>query len=98
MSQRNYNHLYVCGPFCLQILLDAGVWGRVVHLLPQISLAFKNSSVLFAVGFEWLVGTVNIGFMSKKQQKREQERLIAVHKAAEKLGITDRQQELRWGW
>jgi hypothetical protein len=98
MAQRDYNHLYVFGRLCLQILLAGGTHGRTIHLLPQVSLAFKNRHVLFAIGFEWLVGTVNVGFMTKAQQKGERERRESVHKQAVKLGITDRQQELRWGW
>ena len=98
MSQRSYNHLHVCGRFCVQILLSGGEYGRTIHLLPQIDIAFKNRFVLFAIGFEWLVSSVNIGFMSKEQQKLEWDRRKAVHETAMKLGITDRQQELRWGW
>jgi len=98
MNQREYNHLYVCGRLCVQILLEGGKWGWTIHLLPQVSLAFKNRFVLFAVGFEWLTGTVNIGFMSKEQQSYEFKRREAVHEAALKMGITDRQQELRYGW
>jgi hypothetical protein len=54
--------------------------------------------MIIAVGFEWLFGTVNIGYSKKLFVQLEVERRKVIQDQANKLGITYQQQKLRWGW
>lgn len=98
MSQRDYNHVYSWGRFILQIMQKGQHDGIVIHFLPQITLAVNNSHCSVAVGLEWITGTLNFGIMTKQYAKVERERTERVREVATKAGLTERQQELRWGW
>jgi hypothetical protein len=67
-----------------------------IALLPQITLAVANRDMCVALGFEWLWGTVNIGVPRFVFHKAEIKRKAQILACAQKLGISVRQQELRW--
>jgi hypothetical protein len=94
--KKEYNKLYLFGPVCFQVLLNRGY--SLINLLPQINLAIYNRDMIIAVGFEWLFGTVNIGYSKKLFVQLEVERRKVIQDQANKLGITYQQQKLRWGW
>jgi hypothetical protein len=98
VSQRDYNHVYIAGPFILQIMQDSQHDGIVIGLTPAITLAINNGRSIVALGFAWIVGTVNVAIMTKQFREAEKNRIQQVKEHAEKAGITFKQQELRWGW
>ena len=91
---KEYNRLYLWKSLCVQVLLVRGY--KCIHLLPQISLAINNGSVYFALGFEWLVGTINIGYACFSFIKREKQRLINSKETADKKGLTVKQLQLHY--
>lgn len=98
MSQRDYNKVYTCGPFILQVMQDSQHDGLVVGVTPEITLAINNGKSLVALGLDWICGTINLGIMTKQFRDAERARRQRVKEMADKLGITVRQYELRWGW
>lgn len=97
MSNRSYNHVYEWRRIVVQIILNGPKDGLCIDLLPAVSLGF-NRQCAVAIGFEWLCGSVNFGWMTKEFKEREHQRMEIVKRQADKLGISTRQQELRWGW
>jgi hypothetical protein len=91
---KEYNRLYLWKSLCVQVLLVRGY--KCIHLLPQISLAINNGSLYFGLGFEWFVGTINIGYACPAFIEREIQRLIHAKECADKLGLTIKQERLRW--
>ena len=98
MSQRDYNHVYTCGRVILQVMQDGQHDGITVDLLPQVTVSVNNNCCTFAIGLNWIVGTVNLGIMTKTYTLLEKQRREHVVKLAAKMGITARQYALRWGW
>jgi hypothetical protein len=97
MNRRSYNHLYQIGRFCVQVLLTHQK-GLVVALVPAVDLVINGDKLLVGFGLQWMFGQVNFGIMRKSFVESENHRLGVVHKEAERVGISDRQQALRWGW
>jgi hypothetical protein len=98
MSQRDYNHVYTFGRLVLQIMQDSQHDGIAIDLIPEVTVAIKNNRCIFALGFNWLVGTINIGIMTAQYQQMEKQRQEKVKEQADKMNITPRQYALRWGW
>jgi hypothetical protein len=98
MRNRNYNHMYMIGRFVVQVQQGGFEDGLKVELFPQVVLAVNNHLIHFGLGFDWLFGTVSIGWARKSFIEVEKQRHARMLADAEKLGITKRQQELRWGW
>ena len=98
MSQRDYNRVYTVGRFILQIMQDGQHGGLVVGLTPSVTLAINGSKCVFALGFYWIMGTVNFGFMSRAFATAEKERRQRVVREAARAGLTPEQYALRWGW
>jgi hypothetical protein len=98
MSQRDYNHVYTLGRFILQIMQDGQHDGIAIDLVPQVTLAMANNRCSLALGFNWLMGTVNLGIMTAQYRKLEEQRQEKVKEQAKKMNITPRQYALRWGW
>lgn len=98
MSQRDYNHVYIWGRLCVQVMQDSQHDGIVIGLTPEITLAINNGRSIVALGLDWLFGTINIAIMSKSFQRGEKQRRESIRAQAQKLGISERQYELRWGW
>ncbi len=98
MINRNYNKVYMAGRLCTQVMLSGFSGDICIHLIPQLSIAV-NGRFWCAVGLEWLFGTINFGWARRVFVENEQARQKNIREAANKLGITKRQEELRWrGW
>lgn len=98
MSQRDYNQVYMLGRLTLQVMQKGQNEGLVVHMTPGLTLAINNRDMVVALGLEWLVGTVNIGWAKAQFVKNEWSRREQVADLADKAGLTVKQQKLRWGW
>jgi hypothetical protein len=97
-SRRSYNRLYTIGRLVIQIQQGGFDDGVKVELFPQVILAINNHLIHFGVGFEWLFGNINFGWARKSFVEVEKQRHARLQADADELGITKRQQELRWGW
>lgn len=98
MSRRDYNKLYLFGRLALQVIQFGQNSGLLIRLIPSITFASNNRDLLVGFSFEWLAGDINIGIANKSLIASERERKNAVDIAASKVGITPKQQRLRWGW
>jgi hypothetical protein len=95
---RNYNHIHRAGRFIAQIMLEhqrSDKW--ILMVLPQICIA-HNDQMVIAVGFDWIFGTVNIGFCRREFVESEKKRVAIVAEQAAKMNVTPRQFALRWGY
>ena len=97
MSNRAYEKTRHFGRIVVQIMTQNFQESWTLHLLPQISIA-RNHHCLAAIGFEWIFGTINFGFATRNYINGLKEREEIVIKNANKLGITPKQQRLRWDW
>jgi hypothetical protein len=98
MSQRDYNQVYLLGPFILQIMQDGQHDGIAIDLLPTITLGMNNGKLIVGFALRWLCGDVNFGIMTKAFRESEWHRREIVAERADKMGVSPRQYALRWGW
>lgn len=97
-EERSYNHIYWLGRICVQILMVSQHRGLLVHLIPSVTLTACRDNSIIGFSFEWIAGSINIIWARKEFQDRERARRAHVRDLADRAGLTERQQELRWGW
>lgn len=97
-AKGSYSQFYSWKRLCLQVILQGQREGLCIDLLPQLTLAINNRRVVVGLGFQWIAGNVNIGYMTKGFMDSEKGRIETVRKLADKARISVKQQALRWGW
>jgi hypothetical protein len=93
---RNFNLFRFAGRLCFQVMLsNFERRSFAIEVLPRIAIG-HNSRMIFAIGISWLWGDVNFGLMQSGFRKSEMERMARMRRDADKLGISWKQQCLRW--
>lgn len=98
MPTKDYNKLRIVGRIAFQITQQSQRNGIVVDLFPQIIIGAGGQFLHFGVSLEWIAGSISVGYARQSFIASETARQRQIEEFAEKLGITKRQQELRWGW